>query len=565
MEQDHLHTFETLELTNQFVTRAIGIFVAYSWSQFFVRCLGSVWISEPNPAKWTANQNLGPYCIWFILVMMIGPMVKTSLAPYKHKGGKSLSFGADFCQLLECSVNTIIGWGFKDVCLQALGCIPDTPTEFPEEWGGLGKSLKYSAFVLVVSIAATAICAAVMILLKILSKDNNKSYSHQSLAAPPFLVGVGLCWARLGQSLYWFYPGTWVPDNAPYQDLVANFIVHSTLTVLFSNVVVEQVNSYQTWLTETADIREHDVYKMTLFQFAENEFTRIFYLSMSFAYAWTWHLFLKRVFFRVGFNCQKSDFGVPQCPDGVDTFFLNLTYAILLSAVALSWVPKLKAEKANLMRINRMFIDTFMVHDHNVLRHKKAAETLGGAFFGVALGKAYVHIAQITCSLRLTPECPADMKLLSFDTFKYALVCLAYTALATFIYHLFMEGQRFNMRTLMVIGLEDGTCDRILRALDKDKDGSIDRNELKELFEGNGLDAAPFSAAFDQLDAKDGTAGDGLVSAQDFEKELIEVMKSLKLDFADLSKQKAEAQKSKEEDAARSQSEARPGGSPRGA
>ena len=185
MERDHAHTIETLELTNQFVTRAIGIFVAYTWSQFFVRCLGSVFENEPNPAKWDAEQKLVPYCVWFALILAVGPSVKSALGGYKHAGAKSVSYSFDFCQLFECSINTILGWGYKDICAQAIGCLPNMPTNFPESWSDLGRSVKYSLLVCAVAMAATLGCAFIMIALKIVSKDRPKSFAHHALAAPP--------------------------------------------------------------------------------------------------------------------------------------------------------------------------------------------------------------------------------------------------------------------------------------------------------------------------------------------------------------------------------------------
>jgi len=478
---------------------------------------------------------------------MITPSASIYLKKFNEKGSAPGHFFGDFGQIMGKALGAMSGWAFKDVIKYTIGCLENTPSTFATDWDTLGKRVTYTFSVFVICILATAVAAFIMIIYKVIDDSNNNkkdSYFYSAINAPPVLVGVGFAWGRLGQTLFYFYPGVWIPsDDDGSQKLVAEFMLHLILTLGVSNFAVTQTDNFMQW-RETAKLqgREIDPHKQTLFEFSEDEFTRIFFKAQKFVFAWSWHLFCKRCYFKVAYNCRQKEYGVPMCSDGTDSFFMNLSYAVIMTVIAIQYIPKLKAAKGNLMRIHKVFISTFMVHDHIMLRYKKEYENILSAFFGIVLGKAYIHVAGIMCSLRLTPECPAEMSLLSFDTIKYGLVVVCYTLLATFFYHNFMEGQRFTKRTLIVLGVADGDCGRLFQAMDKDSDGMADRDEIEAFFMLNGIEAEPFMTAFDHLDLRDGSA-DGQVSFHELEEELQRVMKEIKHNYEMRKKEEAKTQK----------------------
>jgi len=409
-------------------------------------------------------------------------------------------------------------WAYKDVALRCIDLVEDKPTQmFATNFADFETGLRYCFKLVIIAIILNGFAALKNIYLHsyMVAQRGKAHYAKVVLKSTPTCLGIGLVWFRAGQIFTFVLPKDMVQDNITF--------IFEGLALLVSNIILtfllKQVMYWYDMTVRAADDlgEETDVLKMTTEAFRNQEFKRLWVGSMPYLYSWCWANFGYFIVFRVMFSCSIKD---PTCSDdttGHKTFFIQLYYAIALTAALIKILPSLKANKELMSKLNKHCIKTFMTNDQEFFTEQRAKSSVHLIASGIIIGLAWTNVAALECAyITTTWTCPDDFTVQG--ELAYLAVVIIYVTIIIFFYHTMMEAHRLSNRCRKLIAIEDGHGDLIFSGImdeaDENSDGVLDKQELEEYFDSHGLNPEPFLHAAARVDERDGViTGDVDVTA----------------------------------------------------
>ena len=415
----------------------------------------------------------------------------------------------------------------QDVAVKCINLVDGAPTDFfsnsSEE---ATNALEYfgKLFAVAAAINGTAALKNICLHFYLKSLPEGKKggyFARKSLRETPTALGIGIVYYRISNCPLYLARSEWFPQDV----LKIGECAILTLTNLLTTRILVSVMYWYRGRCKKYNIPA-DVTKLDTPTMAKEEFLRLFVKSMPFVYAWCWSNFGYFIVFRVGFNCKVLS---AICPGQEETqFFAQLYYAMGLTMVCKSAIPSMKAASAMMNRLNAHVVEAFLVDDKDFLGDQMISDELTVSFCGIAIGWAWTNIAVTECSSNISATCPVDQTVLNFC--YYFLTIIIYLFVAIALYHNMMEGNRLANRCRKIISIEDGNGARLFSSIhehDEDDDGYLDREELINYIDAEGIATDPFVTAAASLDAKEHNP-DGKVTVVELMDELEILMVAIK-------------------------------------
>merc|ERR1712216_561079 len=179
-----------------------------------------------------------------------------------------------------------------------------------------------------------------------------------------------------------------------------------------------------------------------------------------------------------------------RCSDETTQITLQVFYALFCIWMAKVILPQLKESAGRTSRIQGAFVEEFMKEDHETVKLEKHKDDCYSCFFMVLIGGSLGATVGSECQLDISPTCPESLH--AGSLLGFGVMMLVYEFLLVSVYHVMMESQRLEHRCHLVIAIQDGSADRVFKALDKNKDGKLQAHELDGYFVKCGINEEPF-------------------------------------------------------------------------
>jgi len=289
---------------------------------------------------------------------------------------------------------------------------------------------------------------------------------------------------------------------------------------LFTTLYVVSVLKWDTH-RQKPSVKEHK--DLPLHRWFYEQFILVTVKSAIFLFAWSWAMFLYKIWFSVFFDCKG---GFPYTSCGSGTIWYWVFYSMALTLCALNIVPYLKAASNMMKRLNSHYADTLMRKDKQVIQTQQIKDELMVNFFGVAVGWGYTMLAAAECAQNVSVTCPSTLTVESISL--YVGMVAVFIGVAGAGYHSLNQYFRLFARSYKVLCIEEGNTQRLFGDMDKNNDGKISKGELTNYLAENDLDAELFGRAFDNI-AKHQVEGDeGEVDSMTLMKDFTELVVALK-------------------------------------
>lgn len=336
---------------------------------------------------------------------------------------------------------------------------------------------------------------------------------------PPFLLGIGVMQSSVLTWPYYWFPAS-VLETTPKED-PSGFAVYTILVRVFLCAFATAVTSklmtrnaerqarlVQAGIPVWHDCKKGSTKPITVVWLGDLTLD-VFSRSLPFAFAWLFTQLFYEIYFHAFFHCE-APYYPKDCGDS--TLMMWITYSALFSFVAFQFVPKLRASSGMLAKLDKFYADALLKGDKNVMKRENTRHTLMDNMFGIGAGWAYTKMVDSECRHSLTPTCPKEsVEANPEKTLYYFVTVLIILGLVGSLYHYIMRSFRLRSRATKVEAIEDGDASMLFHEMDKDGDGVVTLEELKQFITDSGLDSDIFVVAFHNLDCTD-EERDGKVS-----------------------------------------------------
>ena len=455
-----------------------------------------------------------------------------------HTASKSQSLCEDVFNFWNVGLIVLNMWAYKDVAVRCMALLDSSSTKtfFSEDWDEVGECVVYFAKLSVIALAINVFAAFKNVCLHYYlntlpegPKGRGGFFAKKSLRECPMSLGVGIVYYKISNIVLYIPLTSWFPTSVIK-------VAEAAILCLSSLITTRCLISIMYWYQQRIKRLGIDpnVLNRSTADMAKEEPLRMFVKSMKFVYAWCWANVGYFLVFRVGWTCNPLS---AVCPGQVQTqFFAQLYYAVGLTMACKSAIPGMKAAAAMMTKLNSHVVEAFLVDDARFLEDQKISDQLMSAFCGIAIGWAWTNIAVTECASKISATCPADPSILKF--FYWFITLCVYFFIAICIYHSMMETHRLANRCRKIVSIEDGNGHRLFSGIDQhddDGDGMLNKEELVNYIEAEGLNSAPFVQAAAQVDAREENP-DGEVSREELMGELEGLIAQIKAGKYDQSK-----------------------------
>lgn len=538
-------------LVETFLVKAIGIFAAFVLQQFFVsifvRWAYSKDVSGANAAD--AYQLRAGYATWLICLIVGSPFSLFVLKKFNFKGCRSRFLYQDFLGLWNVCIPVMLMWAFKDVVNQTVATIkngrktvasPDPLATFDNrpqgwlclwyEWDGddsayaVWPNLRWWLADLLVGFGAVAICVVFNFLLQryVQWKPDGlgkgftgvRDFCQLWLKTTPVCLGIGIAFYKSTWIIYMLLPTQLITHlGDPSFGRLYVWLLMAVINLMITYGIVNTMR-YVNRLKEEGrtTFGKTPVEKQTACEFFWQEPIRLLIGCLPFVFSWSWCNFMYMSVFLV-FLDGGSPGGENKVPaSATSEIFAQIYYAVGLTVVTIILVPKIKQSSDMLKELGGKYANSLLKSDQEDMKMELIYDEIIRKSFGIIVGWAWTEIVSTECKQDWSWTCnTATAK----DIFLYVALMLLYLFLCGTVFHRYMESNRLFYRALKVHAIEQGTAAKVFAEVDADGDGQLTKTELRTFFKQNGMDQEPILAAFEAIDAKDGSS-DGAVDLDEF-------------------------------------------------